>query len=257
VRQSPSLRCRTSSSIPSAAAHLLLREGAGRRGTLDGVCGLCDLRSGQIMERPDELGPGDAAWSACSHRGGHTGVDKLFCGGDCVQGPSVHRRRRRLGASRCSVDSRVPGEDMEAAGDRIYQNGRGCEPTTTVSPSSSARVEPGISRPRSATTMTEVEQSWSDRRRSSRPFAASSGDSVHHYDPERLRVLCGACDDVCPEKAIDVVVFGEDRERSSGGETLVCRDLGRPARCGWLRGRDLHQLRSLHQLQDLRRPLSR
>ena len=73
--------------------------------------------------------------------------------------------------------------------------------------------------------MTEVEQSWSDREAIVQSIRCFQCDSVHHYD-QTVCVLCGACDDVCPEKAIDVVVFGEDRERSSGGDTLVCRTSG-------------------------------
>jgi formate hydrogenlyase subunit 6/NADH:ubiquinone oxidoreductase subunit I len=69
--------------------------------------------------------------------------------------------------------------------------------------------------------MSECELPWSDREAIVQAIRCFQCDSVHHYD-ESVCVLCGACDDVCPEKAIDVVVFGEDRERASGGATKVC-----------------------------------
>src|SRR5437588_296416 len=88
-----------------------------------------------------------------------------------------------------------------------------------------ARTEPGILEAAKRYDMTEVEQPWSDREAIVQSIRCFQCDSVHHYD-QSVCVLCGACDDVCPEKAIDVVVFGEDRERSSGGDTLVCKTSG-------------------------------
>ena len=44
---------------------------------------------------------------------------------------------------------------------------------------------------------------------------------MHHVD-ESTCILCGACDDVCPEKALDVVVYGENRDTSSGGFVEIC-----------------------------------
>jgi ferredoxin len=73
--------------------------------------------------------------------------------------------------------------------------------------------------------MSECELPWTDREAIVQSIRCFQCDSVHHYD-KTVCVLCGACDDVCPEKAIDVVVFGEDRERSSGGDTLVCETSG-------------------------------
>ena len=142
---------------------------------------------------------------------------------------------------------------MEAAGDRIYQTI--VERTDDHRQSELfARIEPGILEAAKRYDMAEVEQSWSDQTAIVQSIRCFQCDSVHHYD-QTVCVLCGACDDVCPEKAIDVVVFGEDRERSSGGDTLVCATSGGTPRRRWLRGRDLHQLRPLHELQDLRGPL--
>ena len=44
--------------------------------------------SGQIMETPGASVPLTQRGLVAADRGGHTGVDRLFCGGDCVQGPS-------------------------------------------------------------------------------------------------------------------------------------------------------------------------
>jgi formate dehydrogenase beta subunit len=180
--------------------------------------------SGQIMERPDELVPVTPRGLIAADRGGHTSVPKLFCGGDAVQGPSFI-------VDACAWGHRVTrsireflGEDMEAAGNRIYQTV--IERTDDHRQSEAfSRTEPGILEPAKRYDMTEVEQPWSDREAIVQSIRCFQCDSVHHYD-ESVCVLCGACDDVCPEKAIDVVVFGEDRERSSGGDTLVCKTSG-------------------------------
>jgi ferredoxin len=177
--------------------------------------------SGQIMERPDENVPVTQRGLIAADRGGHTSVPKLFCGGDCVQGPSFivdacgwgHRVARSI--------REFLGEDMEAAGNRIYQTV--IERTDDHRQSETfVRTEPAILEASKRYDMTEVEQPWSDREAIVQAIRCFQCDSVHHYD-ESVCVLCGACDDVCPEKAIDVVVFGEDRERSSGGENLVCK----------------------------------
>jgi formate hydrogenlyase subunit 6/NADH:ubiquinone oxidoreductase subunit I len=180
--------------------------------------------SGQIMERPDELVPVTQRGLLAADRGGHTGVDKLFCGGDCVQGPSFIVDAAGWGHRVARSVREFLGEDMEAAGDRIYQTV--VERTDDHRQSELfARVEPGILEAKKRYDMTEVEQSWSDQTAIVQAIRCFQCDSVHHYD-QNVCVLCGACDDVCPEKAIDVVVFGEDRERSSGGETLVCATSG-------------------------------
>ena len=180
--------------------------------------------SGQIMERPDEVVPVTPRGLVAADRGGHTSVPKLFAGGDCVQGPSFivdacgwgHRVARSI--------REFLGEDMEATGGRIYQTV--IERTDDHRQSEYfARTEPGILEASKRYDMTEVEQPWSDREAIVQSIRCFQCDSVHHYD-QSVCVLCGACDDVCPEKAIDVVVFGEDRERSSGGDTLVCQTSG-------------------------------
>ena len=181
--------------------------------------------SGQIMENPGDPAPLTNRGLVSADRGGHTGVDKLFAGGDCVQGPSFivdavgwgHRVARSM--------REYLGEDMEAEGEfRLRQ--------TTVERTDDhrqseyfARTEPPILEASKRYDMSEVEQPWSDREAVVQAIRCFQCDSVHHYDRE-VCVLCGACDDVCPEKAIDVVVFGEDRERSSGGDTLVCETTG-------------------------------
>ncbi|HET9050528.1 MAG TPA: 4Fe-4S binding protein [Candidatus Dormibacteraeota bacterium] len=197
-------------------------EGADRV-TVDGD--LVIFASGQIMENPGAPLPLTNRGLVSADRGGHTGIDRLFAGGDCVQGPSFivdavgwgHRVARSI--------REYLGEDMESTRDfRLYQ--------TTVERTDDhrqseyfARTDPPILEAAKRYDMSECELSWSDREAVVQAIRCFQCDSVHHYDRE-VCVLCGACDDVCPEKAIDVVVFGEDRERSSGGETLVCATSG-------------------------------
>src|SRR5258708_25872665 len=88
-----------------------------------------------------------------------------------------------------------------------------------------ARTGPAILEAAKRYDMSECELPWTDREAIVQSIRCFQCDSVHHYDRDAC-VLCGACDDVGPEKAIDVVVFGEDRERSSGGATLVCETSG-------------------------------
>jgi formate dehydrogenase beta subunit len=177
--------------------------------------------SGQIMERPDELVPVTQRGLVAADRGGHSSVPKLFCGGDCVQGPSFIVDACGWGHRVARAIREFLGEDMEAAGNRIYQTV--IERTDDHRQSEAfIRTEPGILEAAKRYDMTEVEQPWSDREAIVQSIRCFQCDSVHHYD-ESVCVLCGACDDVCPEKAIDVVVFSEDRERSSGGENLVCK----------------------------------
>ena len=176
--------------------------------------------SGQIMENPGAPIPLTPRGLVAADRGGHTGLAKLFAGGDCVQGPSFivdavgwgHRVARSI--------REFLGEEMAATGGRLYQTV--VERTDDHRQSESfARTEPPILEAARRYDMSEVEQSWSDQEAIVQSIRCFQCDSVHHYD-QSVCVLCGACDDVCPEKAIDVVVFGEDRERSSGGETRVC-----------------------------------
>jgi formate dehydrogenase beta subunit len=176
--------------------------------------------SGQIMEAPGDPAPLTPRGLIAADRAGHTSISRLFAGGDCVQGPSFivdavgwgHRVARSI--------REFLGEPAEDAGARIYQTI--VERTDDHRQSETfARTEPPILPAARRYDMSEVEQSWSDQEAVVQAIRCFQCDSVHHYD-QSVCVLCGACDDVCPEKAIDVVVFGEDRERSSGGETRVC-----------------------------------
>ena len=176
--------------------------------------------SGQIMESPGDPVPLTQRGLVAADRGGHTGVDGLFCGGDCVQGPSFivdavgwgHRVARSI--------REYVGEEVDP-GARLYQTV--VERTDDHRASEVfARTEPAILEAAKRYDMSECELPWSDREAIVQSIRCFQCDSVHHYDTA-VCVLCGACDDVCPEKAIDVVVFGEDRERSSGGTTLVCQ----------------------------------
>ncbi len=189
--------------------------------------------SGQIMESPGGAVPLTQRGLVAADRGGHTGVARLFCGGDCVQGPSFivdavawgHRVARSIRESL--------GEEM-AAEERIYQTI--VERTDDHRQSEAfARTEPAILEAAKRYDMSECELPWSDREAIVQAIRCFQCDSVHHYDAA-VCVLCGACDDVCPEKAIDVVVFGEDRERSSGGENLVCTTSGGDPMAGGYEG---------------------
>jgi NADPH-dependent glutamate synthase beta subunit-like oxidoreductase/ferredoxin len=188
-------------------------------------CDYVIFASGQIMEKPSEVAPLTPRGLLAADRGGHTSVPKLFAGGDCVQGPSFivdavgwgHRVARSI--------REFLGEDMETEGaGRLYQ--------TTVERTDDhrqsevfARTDPPILEASKRYDMSECELPWTDREAIVQAIRCFQCDSVHHYDAS-VCVLCGACDDVCPEKAIDVVVFGEDRERASGGDTLVCETTG-------------------------------
>jgi ferredoxin len=187
--------------------------------------------SGQIMESPGEPSPLTPRGLIAADRGGHTGTEKLFAGGDCVQGPSFIVDAVAWGHRVARAVREYLGEDMELAGNRLYQTI--VERTDDHRQSEVfVRTEPPILEADKRYDMTEVEQPWSDREAIVQSIRCFQCDSVHHYD-ESVCVLCGACDDVCPEKAIDVVVFGEDRERSSGGDTRVCvTNVGDPATGG-------------------------
>lgn len=176
--------------------------------------------SGQIMENPGEPMPLTPRGLIAADRGGHTGHERLFAGGDCVQGPSFIVDAVAWGHRVARSIREFLGEDAGKNDFRIYQTV--VERTDDHRQSEVfVRTEPTILEASRRYDMTECELPWSDREAIVQAIRCFQCDSVHHYD-EQVCVLCGACDDVCPEKAIDVVVFGEDRERSSGGETLVC-----------------------------------
>jgi len=179
--------------------------------------------SGQIMETPGEAVPLTQRGLVAADRGGHTGVDRLFCGGDCVQGPSFIVDAVAWGQRVARSIREYLGDELPAV-ERIYQTI--VERTDDHRQSEVfARTDPAILEASKRYDMSECELPWSDREAIVQSIRCFQCDSVHHYDTA-VCVLCGACDDVCPEKAIDVVVFGEDRERSSGGETLVCQTSG-------------------------------
>jgi len=198
------------------------REGA-ERVTIP--CDYVIFASGQIMENPGDPMPLTPRGLIAADRAGHTGVDKLFAGGDCVQGPSFivdavgwgHRVARSI--------REYLGEDTEAAADfRLRQTI--VERTDDHRQSEYfARTDPPILEAAKRYDMSECELPWTDREAIVQSIRCFQCDSVHHYDAS-VCVLCGACDDVCPEKAIDVVVYGEDRERASGGDTVVCQTSG-------------------------------
>lgn len=188
-------------------------------------CDYVIFASGQIMESPGDPAPLGPRGLIAADRGGHTSVPKLFAGGDCVQGPSFIVDAVAWGHRVARSIREFLGEDLEATEDmRLRQTV--VERTDDHRASESfARTEPPILEAARRYDMSEVEQPWSDREAIVQAIRCFQCDTVHHYD-NSVCVLCGACDDVCPEKAIDVVVFGEDRERSSGGDTLVCRTSG-------------------------------
>jgi len=188
-------------------------------------CDYVIFASGQIMEAPGDPMPLTPRGLVAADRGGHTGIDRLFAGGDCVQGPSFivdavgwgHRVARSI--------REYLGEDMETAAEvRLQQTI--VERTDDHRQSEYfARTDPAILEASKRYDMSECELPWTDREAIVQAIRCFQCDSVHHYDAS-VCVLCGACDDVCPEKAIDVVVYGEDRERSSGGDTVVCETSG-------------------------------
>jgi formate dehydrogenase beta subunit len=188
-------------------------------------CDYVIFASGQIMEAPGDPMPLTPRGLIAADRGGHTGVDKLFAGGDCVQGPSFIVDAVGWGHRVARSVREYLGEDMEGAADfRLQQTI--VERTDDHRQSEYfARTDPPILEASKRYDMSECELPWTDREAIVQAIRCFQCDSVHHYDAS-VCVLCGACDDVCPEKAIDVVVFGEDRERSSGGDTVVCETSG-------------------------------
>src|SRR5579864_6099283 len=182
-------------------------------------CRFAIFASGQIMDFPQDQGvPLTPRKLIEADTGGHTKVEKLFAGGDCVEGPSFivnavawgHRTARSinqfLGAS-IPRDAK-PITVIEATDDHReadYYN----------------REEPPILPAEKRMDMTPVELPWNDEQAITAALRCFQCDTVHHVD-ESTCILCGACDDVCPEKALDVVVYGENRDTSSGGFVEIC-----------------------------------
>lgn len=182
-------------------------------------CRYAIFASGQIMDFPQDQGvPLTPRKLMEADTGGHTKVGKLFAGGDCVEGPSFivnaiawgHRTARSinefLGAS-------VP---------------RDAKPLTVIESTDDhreadyyLREEPPILPAEKRMDMTPVELPWNDEQAITAALRCFQCDTVHHVD-ESTCILCGACDDVCPEKALDVVVAGESRDTSSGGFVEIC-----------------------------------
>jgi len=182
-------------------------------------CRYAIFASGQIMDFAQDQGvPLTPRKLMEADTGGHTKLAKLFAGGDCVQGPSFivdavawgHRTARSinelLGAS-------VP---------------RDAKPLTVIESTDDHREadyynreEPPILPADKRRDMTPVELPWNDEQAITAALRCFQCDTVHHVD-ESTCILCGACDDVCPEKALDVVVYGENRDTSSGGFVEIC-----------------------------------
>ncbi|MGC8461600.1 MAG: FAD-dependent oxidoreductase [Candidatus Dormibacteria bacterium] len=183
--------------------------------------------SGQMMDAPGGTTPLSPRGLVSADRGGHTSVPKLFAGGDCVQGPSFIVDAMGWGHRVARSIREFLGERQEDLDGRLYQTI--VERTDDHRKSEVfERTEPAILEAAKRYDMSECELPWSDEEAVVQAIRCFQCDTVHYYD-ESVCVLCGACDDVCPEKAIDVVVFGEDRERSSGGTTKVCEtEVGLP-----------------------------
>jgi formate dehydrogenase beta subunit len=182
-------------------------------------CRYAIFASGQIMDFPQDQGvPLTPRKLLEADTGAHTKVAKLFAGGDCVQGPSFivdavawgHRAARSINEF---IGASVP---------------RDAKPLTVIESTDDhreadyyLREEPPILPAEKRMDMTPVELPWNDEQAITAALRCFQCDTVHHVD-ESTCILCGACDDVCPEKALDVVVAGENRDTSSGGFVEIC-----------------------------------
>src|SRR5216684_1219633 len=182
-------------------------------------CRYAIFASGQIMDFPQDQGvPLTPRKLMEADTGAHTTLAKLFAGGDCVQGPSFivdavawgHRAARSINEF---IGAAVP---------------RDAKPLTVIESTDDHREadyynreEPPILPAERRMDMTPVELPWNDEQAITAALRCFQCDTVHHVD-ESTCILCGACDDVCPEKALDVVVAGEDRDTSSGGFVEIC-----------------------------------
>ena len=182
-------------------------------------CRYAIFASGQIMDfAPDQRVPLTPRKLMEADTGGHTKLDKLFAGGDCVEGPSFivnaiawgHRTARSINEY---LGAAIP---------------RDAKPITVIETTDDHREadyynreEPPILPADKRMDMTPVELPWNDEQAITAALRCFQCDTVHHVD-ESTCILCGACDDVCPEKALDVVVYGENRDTSSGGFVEIC-----------------------------------
>jgi len=182
-------------------------------------CRYAIFASGQIMDFPQDQGvPLTPRKLMEADTGAHTKTAKLFAGGDCVQGPSFivdaiawgHRTARSVNEF---LGAAVP---------------RDAKPLTVIETTDDhreadyyVREEPPILPAEKRMDMSPVELPWNDEQAITAALRCFQCDTVHHVD-ESTCILCGACDDVCPEKALDVVVYGEGRDTSSGGFVEIC-----------------------------------
>ncbi|TMD39345.1 MAG: 4Fe-4S dicluster domain-containing protein [Chloroflexi bacterium] len=182
-------------------------------------CRYAIFASGQIMDFAQDQGvPLTPRKLMEADTGGHTKLDKLFAGGDCVEGPSFivnaiawgHRTARSINEY---LGAAIP---------------RDAKPITVIETTDDHREadyynreEPPILPADKRMDMTPVELPWNDEQAITAALRCFQCDTVHHVD-ESTCILCGACDDVCPEKALDVVVYGENRDTSSGGFVEIC-----------------------------------
>jgi formate dehydrogenase beta subunit len=181
-------------------------------------CSYAIFASGQIMDFADKVAPLTPRKLIEADTGGHTKVAKLFAGGDCVEGPSFivnavawgHRTARSINEF---LQASVPRDAIALTVIESTDDHREADYYL--------REEPPILPPKKRMDMTPVELPWNDEQAITAALRCFQCDTVHHVD-ESTCILCGACDDVCPEKALDVVVYGEERDTSSGGSVEIC-----------------------------------
>ncbi len=181
-------------------------------------CKYAIFASGQIMDFEDQLTPLTPRKLIDADTAGKTSVPKLFAGGDCVQGPSFI-------VDAVGWGHRVARSINETLGAAVA---RDAKPLTIIETTDDhreadyyTREEPPILPAEKRMDMTPVELPWNDEQAITAALRCFQCDTVHHVD-ESTCILCGACDDVCPEKALDVIVEGEERDTSSGGFVKIC-----------------------------------
>jgi len=181
-------------------------------------CRYAIFASGQIMDFVDPMTPLTPRKLIDADTAGRTPVPKLFAGGDCVQGPSFI-------VDAVAWGHRVARSINEFLGAATPRDAR---PLTVIEATDDhreadyyLREEPPILPAAKRMDMTPVELPWNDEQAITAALRCFQCDTVHHVD-ESTCILCGACDDVCPEKALDVVVYGENRDVASGGFVEIC-----------------------------------
>jgi len=181
-------------------------------------CKYAIFASGQIMDFAGESVPLTPRKLINADTAGRTSAPKLFAGGDCVQGPSFI-------VDAVAWGHRVARSINEYLGAAVPRDAR---PVTIIESTDDhreadyyLREEPPILPAAKRMDMTPVELPWNDEQAITAALRCFQCDTVHHVD-ESTCILCGACDDVCPEKALDVVVYGENRDIASGGFVEIC-----------------------------------